>query len=250
MEMENCTEVVMQYNYGDRLKFTGSSGICSTAIFDIPVESKNISFIFSPCTDTDGNNYQVVQIGSQLWMAENLKTTKYNDGTVIPNVTDGTEWAALKTPAWCWYNNNIRNKDLYGALYNWYVVKTGKLCPEGWHVPSDDEWHQMVLFHDPNADLSLAESDIAGGKLKEEGTLHWSSPNTGATNETGFTALPGGNRRYDGFFSGPRGNGNWRTSSEYDDNQVWYRYIFYYSGYIYRNITNMQAGYSIRCVSD
>ena len=165
-------------------------------------------------------------------------------------MTDGTEWAALKTPAWCWYNNNIRNKDLYGALYNWYVVKTGKLCPEGWHVPSDDEWHQMVLFHDPNADLSLAESDIAGGKLKEEGTLHWSSPNTGATNETGFTALPGGNRRYDGFFSGPRGNGNWRTSSEYDDNQVWYRYIFYYSGYIYRNITNMQAGYSIRCVSD
>jgi uncharacterized protein (TIGR02145 family) len=183
-------------------------------------------------------------------MAENLKTTKYNDGTAIPNVTDGSEWAVLTTPAYCWYNNNIVNKDIYGALYNWYVVKTGSLCPSGWHVPTDAEWHQLVLSLDPNAVLADAESEIAGSKLKEEGTTRWSSPNAGTTNESGFTALPGGNRRYDGLFFGPTGNGTWRTASEYDATHVWYRYMFYYSSCVYRKATNMQAGYSVRCVKD
>lgn len=240
----------MQFSRGDKLKITGFSGICSTVLYDSPEESKTIAFIFNPCTDSDGNNYPVVQIGSQLWMAENLKTTTYNDNFPIPNVTDGTEWANLVTDAYCWYGNNINNKDRYGALYNWYAVKTEKLCPSGWHVPSDAEWHQMVLSHDPDAVFSVAESNIAGGMLKEEGTAHWSQPNTGATDETGFTALPGGFRRYDGLFAGPTGNGNWRTSSQFDENTVWYRYILYHSGAIYRNTTNMQAGYSVRCISD
>ena len=247
---QDCTEIEMQYNEGDRLKFTGFNGTSSTVIFDVPDESKTISFIFSPCKDADGNNYPVVQIGSQLWMAENLKTTSYRDKTPIPNVTGGLEWAGLTTPAYCWYNNNIGIKDVYGALYNWYVVNTGRLCPEGWHVPTDAEWHEMVLYLDPAAVPDVEESDIAGGKLKEEGTEHWSAPNAGATDEFGFTALPGGVRKYDGVFSGPTGHGNWRTSSEYDDTQVWYRYIFYYSASIYRKLTNMQAGYSVRCVSD
>lgn len=249
-DSQNCTEVVMQYSAGDRLKFTGFSGTYATSIFDVPERSKTISFIFSPCTDTDGNNYPLVQIGSQLWMAENLKTTSYNDDTPIPNVTDGVKWAGLVTPAYCWYNNNVSNKDIYGALYNWYVVKTGRLCPEGWHVPTDNEWHEMILYLDPNAVMDLEESCIAGGKLKEEGTAHWITPNQGATDDYGFKALPAGVRRYDGLFSGPTGNGNWRTSSEYDDTQVWYRYIFYHSASIYRKPTNMQAGYSVRCVSD
>jgi uncharacterized protein (TIGR02145 family) len=243
-------ETLMEYHDGDRLKITGISGIYRNIIVDVPIESKTITFNFITCTDGDGNNYPISKIGTQIWMAENLKTTKYNDGTAIPNVTNGSEWAGLTTPAWCWYNNNIGNKDVYGALYNWYVVKTVKLCPSGWHVPTDAEWHQLVLSLDPNAVLSQAESEIAGNKLKEEGTKHWASPNTGATDETGFTALPGGNRRYDGLFSGPTGNGNWRTASEYDSTHVWYRYMFYYSGYVYRNITNKQAGYSVRCIKD
>jgi uncharacterized protein (TIGR02145 family) len=243
-------ESLMQYHDGDRLKLTGISDIYSTVIIDVPTESKIITFNFITCTDEDRNNYPIVKLGTQIWMAENLKTTKYNDGTAIPNVTDGSEWAGLTTPAYCWYNNNIGNKDLYGALYNWYVVKTGKLCPSGWHVPTDAEWHQLVLSLDPDAALSVAESEIAGNKLKEEGTTHWASPNTGATNETGFTALPGGNRRYDGLYSGPTGNGTWRTASEYDSTRVWYRYMFYHSGYVYRNITNKQAGYSVRCIRD
>ena len=243
-------EAIMEYHDGDRLKITGISGIYSNVIVDVPTESKNITFNFITCTDEDGNNYPIVKIGTQIWMAENLKTTKYNDGTAIPNVTEGSDWTGLTTPAWCWYNNNIGNKDVYGALYNWHTVKTGKLCPSEWHVPTDAEWHQLVLSLDPDAVLSQAESKIAGSKLKEEGTTHWASPNTGATNETGFTALPGGNRRYDGLFSGPTGNGNWHTASEYDSTHVWYRYMFYYSGYVYRNNTNKQAGYSVRCIKD
>ena len=241
-------ETLMEYHTGDRLKITGISGIYRNVIVDVPTESKTITFNFFSCTDGDGNNYPISKIGTQIWMAENLKTTKYNDKTAIPNVTDDSEWAGLTTPAWCWYNNNIGNKNVYGALYNWYVVKTAKLCPSGWHVPTDAEWHQLVLSLDPDAVLSQAESEIAGNKLKEEGTKHWASPNTGATNESGFTALPGGNRRYDGLFSGPTGNGNWRTASEYDSTRVWYRYMFYYSGYVYRNISNKQAGYSVRCI--
>jgi uncharacterized protein (TIGR02145 family) len=138
-------------------------------------------------TDIDGNVYSTVTIGTQTWMAENLKTTKYNDDTAVPNVTDETEWANLTTGAYCWYDNNASAyKATYGALYNWYAINTGKLCPTGWHVPSDAEWLTLENY--------LGGEDVAGGKLKEAGTTHWLSPNTGATNETGFTGLPGGFR--------------------------------------------------------
>ncbi|MGB4293792.1 MAG: FISUMP domain-containing protein, partial [Bacteroidales bacterium] len=96
--------------------------------------------------DVDGNRYKVIMIGNQLWMAENLRTTKYNDGTPIPLVTDNTAWSNLTSPGYCWYDNNSTNKDTYGALYNWYTVNTGKLCPSGWHVPSDDEWTIMQNY--------------------------------------------------------------------------------------------------------
>ena len=137
-------------------------------------------------TDKDGNIYTSVTIGTQTWMVENLKTTKYNDGTAIPNVTDNTEWSNLTTSAYCWYDNDIAKKTPYGALYNGYAVKTGKLCPTGWHVPSDTEWITLIDY--------AGGSDVAGGKLKEAGTTHWDDPNTGATDEYGFKYLPGGLR--------------------------------------------------------
>lgn len=136
--------------------------------------------------DKDGNVYTSVTIGTQIWMVENLKTTKFNDGTAIPNVTDDTEWSNLTTTAYCWYDNDITKKNPYGALYNGYAVKTGKLCPTGWHVPFDTDW--KILFN------YAGGLDVAGGKLKETGTTHWDSPNTGATDEYGFKYLPGGLR--------------------------------------------------------
>ncbi|MCD4768678.1 MAG: fibrobacter succinogenes major paralogous domain-containing protein [Bacteroidales bacterium] len=136
-------------------------------------------------TDYDGNSYNTVKIGNQWWMVENLKVTKYNDGTAIPLVTDNTAWTNLTTPGYCWYNNDEATiKNPYGALYNWHTVNTSKLCPTGWHVPSDAEWTKLRNY--------LGGEIAAGGKLKETGTTHWDSPNTGATNETGFTGLPGG----------------------------------------------------------
>jgi len=144
-------------------------------------------------TDLSGNIYNVIHIEKQYWMAENLKTTKLNDSTAIPLVVDSTAWVNLTTPGYCYYNNNETTyKDSYGALYNWYTVNTGKLCPQGWHVPSDKDWDVLTV--------NIGGQAVAGGKLKEIGTIHWISPNQGATDEFGFTALPGGERDYLGPF--------------------------------------------------
>jgi uncharacterized protein (TIGR02145 family) len=143
--------------------------------------------------DVDGNVYHTVTIGTQVWLAEDLKTTRYNDGTPIAYVTDTAEWGSLHSGAYCWANNDGSNKSVYGALYNWYTTDLGKLCPVGWHVSSNSDWERLVD--------NCGGWEIAGGKLKEAGTAHWASPNVGATNEFGFTALPAGGRSCDGKFS-------------------------------------------------
>ncbi len=148
-------------------------------------------------TDRDGNVYTSITIGNQVWMVENLKTTELNDGTPIENVTDDITWYESSTPAFCWYNNEMKYKAIYGALYNWHAVNSGRLCPDGWHVPSNDEWTELVNF--------VGGNSVAGSKLKEVGTTHWQDTNEGATNEYGFTAMPGGFRSNGlgdaGFFS-------------------------------------------------
>ncbi len=149
----------------------------------------------STVTDIDGNIYHTVTIGTQVWMVENLKVTKYNDGNVIPYVTDSVSWGKLQTPAYCFYNNDIKNKTIYGALYNWYSVNTGKLAPNGWHVAKDSEWKTLITFlGDPSNNALFGEDSIAGGKMMEIGTSHWIGLNSGANNSSGFTALPGGGR--------------------------------------------------------
>lgn len=143
-------------------------------------------------TDVDGNVYRMVIIGTQVWMAENLKTTKFNDGTSIPYVTCSINaWENLKTPGYCWYDNNIVNRNIYGCLYNWYAINTGKLCPIGWHIPSREEFGLLISY--------LGGSNVAGGKLREQGYSHWAKPtadcgnsNSISSNESGFTGLPGG----------------------------------------------------------
>jgi uncharacterized protein (TIGR02145 family) len=168
-----------------------------------------------PITDIEGNIYETVKIYRQVWMTENLKVTKFNDGTSITLVPDSATWMDLETPAYCWYNNDSTSyKEPYGALYNFYAVNTGKLCPTGWHVPTEEEWYTLIskldAKHEPFNYFGIT-SFTAGGKLKEAGTTHWYSTNQGATNETGFTALPGGSRSYYPFTGGEIG---WTTSPE------------------------------------
>jgi uncharacterized protein (TIGR02145 family) len=194
-------------------------------------------------TDIDGNNYNVIVIGIQAWMKENLKTTRYNDGNAITNVTDNAAWAALTTHGYCWYNNNASTyKANYGALYNWYTVNTGKLCPTGWHVPSDAEWTTLTTY--------LNGESVAGGKLKETDTPHWTSPNTGATNETGFTALPGGNRYTIGPFINIGLYGVWWSSTEYSTTFAYYRQVAFNNSSVGRVYTTKTDGFSVRCVLD
>lgn len=188
-------------------------------------------------SDVDGNQYKVVKIGNQVWMAENLKVTHYNDGTRIPyNITEAV-------PGYCYYNSDSSTyKDIYGALYNFPAVSTHKLCPTGWQVPSESEWRTLITF--------LGGDLVAGGKLKETGTTHWNSPNTGATNETGFTALPGG--KMHGPFSQIGTHGYWwsRKQQTMSDPVSFYECLYYNQNNSYGSIQNGDYGLSIRCLKD
>jgi uncharacterized protein (TIGR02145 family) len=208
--------------------------------------------------DIDKNKYKTVKINSVWWMAENLKTTKYNDGSPIecPG-TDEEAWKNNTTGAYSWYmNDEAVYKNLYGALYNWYAINTGKLCPKHWHVPTDGEWHQLVLFIDPAAELGPPlESAIAGGILKSTGTLEegnglWESPNTGATNAVGFSALPAGYRTLGPMGGYDKENGAFWTASQADELFAWVRDLYSYSELIQRWYDWKRNGFSVRCVKD
>ncbi|MEA3446457.1 MAG: fibrobacter succinogenes major paralogous domain-containing protein [Bacteroidota bacterium] len=196
-------------------------------------------------TDADGNTYNTVEIGSQCWMRENLKTTQFNDNAAIPLQTNNGFWDTLSTPAYCWYDNNqAAYGNTYGALYNWHAAETGKLCPTGWHVPTDTEWTTLTDF--------LGGISVAGGKLKETGIVHWESPNTGATNETWFTALPGGFRGTGGNFNVINNKGYWWTFTGHATygSSAWYRNMTKSSAQVVRHFLGKQHGFSIRCVKD
>ena len=194
------------------------------------------------CVDIDGNIYETVIIGDQEWMAENLKVTRYRNGDDIEYVTDNDQWANLSTGAYCYYNNDANNSDTFGSLYNWYAVNDSRgLAPEGWRVPTDDEWQTLVDY--------LGGSSVAGGKMKEAGTAHWNSPNTGATNESGFTALPGGYRSGNGNFFNLGNNGYFWSATEYSTYYAWSRELSYNYAQVYRYY-NKQHGFSVRCIRD
>lgn len=193
--------------------------------------------------DIEGNVYNTVKIDNQTWMVKNLKTTKYNDGTAIPLITDGAAWAALSTPGYCWYDNEASSfKPSYGALYNGYAVSTGKLCPTDWHVPRDAEWTTLTIY--------LGGESVAGDKLKETGTTFWVSPNTGANNESGYTALPGGLRYHDGLFRDFGFSGYWWSSTEYSTSRAFFRYMDYEYSSVFRFNNLKKIGFSVRCLQD
>ncbi|HLP50066.1 MAG TPA: fibrobacter succinogenes major paralogous domain-containing protein [Chitinophagales bacterium] len=192
-------------------------------------------------TDADGNVYQTVKIGDQVWLKENLKVTHYNDGSAIPYIADATDWQNATGAAYCNFNNDSATAVTYGKLYNWAAVNSGKLCPAGWHVPSQAEWAQLE---------TVLNSD--GGSLKEAGTTHWLSPNEGATNGSGFTALPAGYRSYLGTFSALTYQGQWWSTTLGSDTAYYAKYYyvdFSFAG-IYDNEDWRTAGHSVRCIKD
>jgi uncharacterized protein (TIGR02145 family) len=196
-------------------------------------------------TDIDGNVYQTVTIGTQEWMVENLKTTRYNDGLEIPLEVNNTAWENLNTPGYCWYNNDTANKNPYGAIYNWYTVNTGKLAPEGWHVPTDAEWDILINFH--------GGASVAGGKMKSMGTIQsdsglWYEPNTGAINSSGFTALPGGYRYFTGNFNFLGKNAFFWSSSKRIGSVAWSPILYYDGEQVYKGSSLFSYGFSVRCV--
>jgi uncharacterized protein (TIGR02145 family) len=190
-------------------------------------------------TDVDGNVYPTVTIGNQVWMAQNLKTTKYLDSTVIYSTTCPTIWASLTKGAYCWYNNDGKNKATYGALYNWYAVKTGKLCPAGWHVPTKEEWTKLLTFIGEGAE----------NKMKETGTTHWISSNTGVTNQSGFLGLPGGGRSTKGSFDWIGKIGCWWSSTETCSTRAWDQHLVH-DNMLTVIFSDKYFGYSIRCIKD
>jgi uncharacterized protein (TIGR02145 family) len=215
-------------------------------------------------TDASGNTYPTITIGTQVWMAENLRTTKYRDGSNIPVVTDNTQWAnnwnngnPMQQPMMCWYNNDqaTYTANKFGALYNWYAINPAtngntNVCPTGWHVPTDAEWNKLTKFLDPTADTTQCCSNSAGGKMKSTGTQYWLSPNTGATNSSGWSGLPGGLRNPNGTFFDIGNAGLWWSSTEYDTYVAWIRYLGYNYGGVDRYFTDKTNGFSVRCLRD
>lgn len=199
-------------------------------------------------TDIDGNTYHTVTIGTQCWFKENLNTSRYRNGDPIPTGLSDYSWRVTASGAYASPDTvggigNVALEAVYGKLYNFYtVIDPRELCPSGWHVPSDTEWATLENF--------LGGNSVAGGKLKETGTTHWFSPNTNATNSSGFTGLPGGYRNYSGAFYTIGSNGFWWSSTENDSANAWDRYLNNNNGFIIRGNYNKQNGFSVRCLRD
>lgn len=229
------------------VKFKAGQNITLNNDFTVAVDA-NFSASIEPCyydliMDGDGNIYEYVTIGTQEWLTTDLRTTKCNDGTPIPLVTDNVVWDGLSTPAYSWYNNDMTTQiaNGYSALYNWYAVESSycNICPTGWHVPTYAEWTILEDY--------LGGSSVAGGKMKETGLTHWNNPNQDATNESGWSGLPTGYRR---ISDANLGNyGYWWSSTEYGS-QAWQCFLYFNSSYSTQNIGAKKFGHSVRCLRD
>ena len=243
--------------------------------FKRPANPNGINITGPKVTDIDGNTYQSVTNCGLTFTKQNLNVSKYSDGTSIPQVQDQSQWANLTTGAWCYYNNDPANEAIYGKLYNWYAVAgiydaasasnpalRKKLAPTGWHIPTDGEWSSLINCLDPNADGGNTLPNIAGGKMKSTGTIQagdglWQEPNIEATNDSGFTGLPGGYRIHFGQFWGG-GTGRWWSFSEYSSadyrSNAWNRNLYHFDGNASRygddEVSFKGCGFSVRCLRD
>jgi len=214
----------------------------------------NSQLTYSQVSDIEGNIYQTINIGPHMWMAENLRTTKYNDGSNIPLITDSVQWwnntkKNTSFPMMSWYDNDLSNHQtkIYGGLYNWFAINpltngNKNICPKGWHVPTDAEWSLLIS--------SLGGKSVSGGKLKSTGMEYWMSPNKGATNSSGFSGLPGGGRNSDGAFFSKGDIGYWWSSTELDASLAWNRYLGHNYSTSGKNYYSKSLGFSVRCVKD
>ena len=239
-ENSALTGLTANTTYHFRIKAVNSVGLTygSDLTFTTSAPSSQV-------TDIDGNVYNTVTIGTQVWLKENLKATKFNDGTAIPNITDNTAWNGTATAAYCDYSNTLSNSSTYGRLYNWYTVASSNpknVCPTGWHVPTDTEWTTLINF--------LGGEGTAGGKLKETGTTYWLTPNTAATNESGFTAYGAGYRSETGTFGLLTNTGFLWSSTEGGTTFAWNRYLYYGGGIASRGDMDKHNGVSVRCMKN
>jgi uncharacterized protein (TIGR02145 family) len=231
--------------YGNQQIFTAtyqaSQHICGGA------NVHNPNLIYGNMTDQEGNQYKTIIIGNQEWMAENLKTSIYRNGDPISTNLSDAEWfntTNTQLGAWAFPNNDSLFECPYGKLYNWYAVSDSRhVCPSGWHEPTNDEWTDLTNY--------LGGITLAGGKMKTTGLQYWNTPNSEATNESGFSGLPSDSRNVNGTFSGIGSFGLWWSSTDYVPNFAWLRNLEYNSG----NVTNLfgynkQAGFSVRCLKD
>lgn len=223
----------MGTGYGKDVSFSTTSSIDGLSCPESPTVK-----------DIDNNSYNTVKIGNQCWMRENLKVSKYRNGEAIPTGLNNADWLNTRNGAYAIYDNSNVNEAIYGKLYNWYAVRDSRgLCPNGWHAPTDAEWTTLTNF--------LGGKVEAGGKMKSMGTTYWQSPNTGATNESGFSTLPGGFRKSDGNFIYNRSYAIFWSATEDDNLQPWSRFLNYDNGsvvsYFYYN---KSFGNSVRCLRD
>jgi len=219
----------------------------------ISVEGQNLQQ--DTISDIEGNVYKTVKIGRYEWMAENLRTTTYNEGTKIPNITEYSAWANLSNGAYCWYNNDESNAEEFGALYNWYAVNTGKLCPDGWRIPTDEDWKYLEGYVDTHFEVGDTVWDNLGSQGYDAGRRlkakeKWKLGGNG-TDDFGFSALPGGERSgRDGNFFILGGNGFWWSNTEDGQANAIFRCIIYALPDISRNSHDKKFGFSVRCIRD
>jgi uncharacterized protein (TIGR02145 family) len=257
-EGRNVKSVIsMQFNEGDTLKLTGKSGIYRTVVMLFPDQSQTVLFNFLDCTDADNNHYAVVQIGSQYWMQENLKTTRYLDGSTIQNVPDSAMWAGITSGAWCDYHNDPAEGAYYGHLYNYFAIADSrKICPPGWHVSSNAEWNLMEKFLDNTVDTTalMGTGMLIGRILKEGCETRWQQlDSTAGWNSAGFTALCSNFRTANGGWSlAPDDNhdDSFWTATPYNENMAWNKSLRWCTSDIYNIFNFNRAGSSVRCIKD
>ncbi len=224
-----------------------SNPVVSTNDINFTSTGTALGKIGSGISDVEGNQYKTVVIGTQEWMAENLKTTKYNDGSKITNITEAVKWGDDTLGAWCYYNNDATNNTKYGKLYNWYAVSPTKnggknVCPTGWHLPTADEWNVLTEY--------LGGDTIAGNKMKEVGTTSWKITNNKITNASLFTGLPGGVRNNEGNFFEFGTMGTWWTSDEYFTGFAFYNTMQITDSQLTSLFIFEKNGLSVRCLKD
>ncbi|HPN23331.1 MAG TPA: fibrobacter succinogenes major paralogous domain-containing protein [Tenuifilaceae bacterium] len=209
----------------------------------ISCKKEENGILYGTVSDIDGNTYKTVKIGNQWWMAENLRVTRFRNGDPIPHITYDNYWYDRTSSACCNYENNPSNALIYGKLYNWYAATDARnICPIGWHLPNETEWLTLISF--------LGGKETAGGKLKEVSTTYWMSPNSGANNETGFTALPGGARLSTGSFEYIGYHSWWWCSTEVSSGAAWNIGLYHNKTNVDKSYTNKPTGISIRCIKD